>query len=229
MKKCAEVNAKSAPTPGRARGAVLYAGGVLGLGVLVIRRLGRGGVAHVTAGAYAVPALGPSRGAGAVRPGGRSGWRVRRSRTGDPNAFRKLGHDRAPDRAVEKAPIRRAVQRARACTSIRHQKASWWSASRNAQRSVQTPPGRLPMQVVGRELRRMGRPVEKVVVGPLAGPREPKPRPKHYQNGVCGPRSGGRRERKGVFQQAGVKDEVCVIGLWRVRGEPSPLSSPVGR
>jgi hypothetical protein len=36
----------------------------------------------------------------------------------------------------------------------------------------------------------------------------PKTSPKHYANDVCGPRTGGTREREGVFQHAEVISEV---------------------
>ncbi len=50
-----------------------------------------------------------------------------------------------------------------------------------------------------------GQPVEKGVVGPIGGPREleneTKASPKHCQDRVIGPRTGGTRAREGVFNR----------------------------
>ena len=41
----------------------------------------------------------------------------------------------------------------------------------------------------------------------------PKTSPKHYENDVFGSRTGGTREREGVFQHAGVFSEVRLWGV----------------
>jgi hypothetical protein len=59
------------------------------------------------------------------------------------------------------------------------------------------------MQDLGYGLPRTPQPVEKVVVAPVGSSREPENKPKHYENDVFGLRTGGTREREGVFQHAG--------------------------
>jgi hypothetical protein len=44
--------------------------------------------------------------------------------------------------------------------------------------------------------------LKKYVSARSAVQESPKTRPKRYRNGVFGPRTGSRRERDGVFQQA---------------------------
>jgi hypothetical protein len=64
------------------------------------------------------------------------------------------------------------------------------------------------MQHLVCELPGTTQPVEKVGSARPAVQECPKTSPKRYRNGVFGPRTGSRREREGVFQQAGRKAEV---------------------
>jgi hypothetical protein len=52
------------------------------------------------------------------------------------------------------------------------------------------------------EVRRISQPVEKVVVDPVGGPGEPENKARTLQERRIQPLVRGRRERKGVFQQA---------------------------
>src|SRR5215212_6039539 len=77
------------------------------------------------------------------------------------------------------------------------------------------------------DLRGRVQPVEKQVVGPVGGPREPKTEAKTLKSGLSWPRTGARKEREGVFQHAGLFSEVRLNGVLRSSLTPAAPFGPI--